>query len=64
MLEKVETIGRFTVYKDSSDCPLIAGYKGICTMGEPIINPCLKYRNFFKLYLPKRLRARAMQGKL
>ncbi len=62
MLEQVEKIGKFTVYRNSSDCPLVAGYKGVITMGEPIIHPCLKYRNYFKLYLPKRLRHRAMQN--
>jgi hypothetical protein len=64
MLEEVGTIGKFTVYRDSTPGPILMGYKGECPMGEPEISPCLKYRNYFKLYLPKRLRKRAMKGKL
>lgn len=62
MIEKTGTIGRFTVYKDSSDCPVHTGYKGLWS--ELVIDQGLKYRNYFKLYLPKRLRKRAMKGKL
>lgn len=59
MIEKSGKLGKFSVYKET-DLVAVVNYTGDSSMAEPVI--IVKFRDYFKLYLPKRLRARAMNG--
>lgn len=58
-IKMIEKSGKFSVYKET-DLVAVVNYTGDSSMAEPVI--IVKFRDYFKLYLPKRLRARAMNG--